>query len=456
MDRGSSRQGGERDDAGSIHSYRSNTSSRRSHLTGSYIGSSDPVADLNRLKNAAFTLLSEAKRRLPEFASFHETELSTKLLSALRLYIVQLIRTLRFGKAAQAKKAAELLEVETDNVAAKEKYEKELSDVVGSYRDAEEGMDGSLRAVALYYSLVLSKYSDYQRPRQEAAFFETLYEYVVNFCKKAADAKTWKIVEVEVNRIFRSSHFNVAQRVHLGPRAALNASTASSSSDGKKKSKHLSSIIPSKDLYRLKHELHWKPKPGSALHTITSNKDMHVNLQDACSSTTPLVSALLPEHEEARQMKKRLWERSPAVHRDAPASPSSTIFGSLSVSPKSSRRVDTTFGSLDSTRPRGSLATETQRSVKSLHSVSSSTTSFPRSLATPAISFHSPQTDASTLARVARSTEIMQRAELQLLEPLIPEQGQTHQSGVDNDSAPLSARSQPSSARSTSSQQGQN
>jgi hypothetical protein len=259
---------------------------------------------INALEST-FAVLAERKRKLPQFAAFHESELSTKILTALKLYITSLIRSLRLSRQLAARRQSEQpdaslttsststssatpasAETSTDSSRA---YDKDMRDLLANCRESEDSTSGSLRAVAVYYSQVIAAYADYKSPKQEEMFFETFYEYVAQFCKKAVDAKSWKIVEFELNRLFRTDHFNITAR------------------ESKTKQQR---FLHAKDLYRLKYEVQRKPKPSESAGAIRAAS--HIDIYDAYFSTSPLVSTLLPEREDSKRFKKSLMERSPS------------------------------------------------------------------------------------------------------------------------------------------------
>lgn len=341
------------DDGSSMHSYRTGQSSARRSMSQhlGYSSAGDASLDISQRKAAAFAMLSEAKRRMKTFSEFHDSELSTKILSCLRSYMVNIIRTVRIARQvntlrtlyglgsmihdpkAQQQAAQQSALLLTNNNAATASagtapggavasslldrpstsdgssrggdpataaatvsmdpaQRAELEDLERQLVEGEEVCQGCLRQLALHYAVLISRYADYRHPRQEELFFESFYEYALNFCKKAADAKNWKLVEIELNRVFRTSHFCTRSKTAAHRQKDV--------------------FLKSQDIYRLKTELRISNarKSTFAPYGVVDIPDEKVHMLEACASTTPLICSLFPEILETKAMTDRTTART--------------------------------------------------------------------------------------------------------------------------------------------------
>jgi len=78
--------------------------------------------------------------------------------------------------------------------------------------ELEKEQQGRLRDVALVYSTILLKHSNYANTQQERQFFESLYDFAKRVLFTINQRKNWHAIENELDRVFRSPHFNLSQR----------------------------------------------------------------------------------------------------------------------------------------------------------------------------------------------------------------------------------------------------
>jgi len=69
-----------------------------------------------------------------------------------------------------------------------------------------------LRDIALVYATILLKHSNYANTQQERQFFESLYDFSKRVLFTINNRKHWHAIENELDRVFRSPHFNLSQR----------------------------------------------------------------------------------------------------------------------------------------------------------------------------------------------------------------------------------------------------
>ena len=89
------------------------------------------------------------------------------------------------------------------------------SSAVGSskeLREKELEQRARLRDVALVYAAILLKHSNYANTQQERQFFESLYDFSKRVLFTINNRKHWHAIENELDRIFRSPHFNLSER----------------------------------------------------------------------------------------------------------------------------------------------------------------------------------------------------------------------------------------------------
>ena len=84
-----------------------------------------------------------------------------------------------------------------------------------------------LREVSLVYATILLKYSNYANTQQERQFFESLYDFAKRVLFTIHSRKHWHAIENELDRVFRSPHFNLSQRKNDANLKGGGASTAS-------------------------------------------------------------------------------------------------------------------------------------------------------------------------------------------------------------------------------------
>ena len=79
-------------------------------------------------------------------------------------------------------------------------------------REKEEEKRGRLRKVAVVYATILMANSNYANTQQERQFFESLYDFTKRVLFTINNRKHWHAIETELDRIFRSSFFNLSLR----------------------------------------------------------------------------------------------------------------------------------------------------------------------------------------------------------------------------------------------------
>ena len=79
-------------------------------------------------------------------------------------------------------------------------------------REKELEKRAKLREVALVYATILLKHSNYANTQQERQFFESLYDFAKRVLFTINNRKNWHSIENELDRVFRSPHFNLSQR----------------------------------------------------------------------------------------------------------------------------------------------------------------------------------------------------------------------------------------------------
>ena len=78
--------------------------------------------------------------------------------------------------------------------------------------ELEQEQRGRLKDVALVYATILLRYSNYNNAQQERQFFESLYDFAKRVLFTINQRKNWHAIENELDRVFRSPHFNLSQR----------------------------------------------------------------------------------------------------------------------------------------------------------------------------------------------------------------------------------------------------
>ena len=76
----------------------------------------------------------------------------------------------------------------------------------------EEEKRTRLRKMALVYASILMSNSNYANTQQERQFFESVYDFAKRVLFTRNNRKHWHAIENELDRIFRSPHFNLSQR----------------------------------------------------------------------------------------------------------------------------------------------------------------------------------------------------------------------------------------------------
>ena len=79
-------------------------------------------------------------------------------------------------------------------------------------REKELEKRARLKDIALVYATILLKHSNYVNTQQERQFFESLYDFAKRVLFTINSRKNWHAIENELDRVFRSPHFNLSQR----------------------------------------------------------------------------------------------------------------------------------------------------------------------------------------------------------------------------------------------------
>ena len=79
-------------------------------------------------------------------------------------------------------------------------------------REKELEKRAKIKEVSVVYATILLKHSNYANTQQERQFFESLYDFAKRVLFTINNRKNWHAIENELDRIFRSPHFNLSQR----------------------------------------------------------------------------------------------------------------------------------------------------------------------------------------------------------------------------------------------------
>jgi hypothetical protein len=79
-------------------------------------------------------------------------------------------------------------------------------------REKELEKRDKIKDVSLVYATILLKHSNYANTQQEQQFFESLYDFAKRVLFTINNRKNWHAIENELDRVFRSPHFNLSQR----------------------------------------------------------------------------------------------------------------------------------------------------------------------------------------------------------------------------------------------------
>jgi hypothetical protein len=152
--------------------------------------------DVPHLKDVAIGTLQEHKVKTPQFISFHRSSLSTQFLIRIVSYLDVVIQVEKLKKTVWQAEGGIV----------------QQEDVV-TMAELQSEYPAHLRAIGSKYAVVLTKYSDIRQPKEELYFFEMLYEYVRNVCRRMFDSFYGKLVDVEIDRLFRTDSFNRSRRL---------------------------------------------------------------------------------------------------------------------------------------------------------------------------------------------------------------------------------------------------
>lgn len=160
--------------------------------------------NLQEVKNAAFKDYAEGAPQ--RFKKFFNTPLFDRLLHTCVLLFVA-----RFQIEALSKSIEKYNRMKDgDRSSAAEARIRQLAAEVEHYRAELSPLYGS----------VLMNYSDYKNPQQDKHFFETFYDVLAAVMRDAfASQRNDAAIEVELGSIFRTNHFNLANRTHNPPRS---------------------------------------------------------------------------------------------------------------------------------------------------------------------------------------------------------------------------------------------
>ena len=159
-----------------------------------------------------------------KFKSFCKSQSMDSFLHACIDYFTIFfdVRKIEEDEAAAAAKRAEALangERPSDLAAAASSRGKEL-------RAKELEQQAQLRNVALVYATILLKHSNYSNTQQERQFFESLYDFSKRVLFTINNRRHWHAIENELDRVFRSPHFNLSQRKNKANAQGSHATTS--------------------------------------------------------------------------------------------------------------------------------------------------------------------------------------------------------------------------------------
>lgn len=143
-----------------------------------------------------------------------------------------------------------------------------------------------LKDVALVYATILLKHSNYANTQQERQFFESLYDFAKRVLFTINQRKHWHAIENELDRVFRSPHFNLSQR--------KNDQNLKGGTQGTQSYKELYEKRQGQDAFGLAHRAH--------------RSSIHLALQ----MRSPIISEIFPTPEE--RFEKQRKEHEEAAH----------------------------------------------------------------------------------------------------------------------------------------------
>lgn len=143
-----------------------------------------------------------------------------------------------------------------------------------------------LKDVALVYATILLKNSNYANTQQERQFFESLYDFAKRVLFTINQRKNWHAIENELDRVFRSPHFNLSQR--------KNDQNLKGGSQGAQSFKEMYEKRQGQDAFGLAHRAH-----RSSIH-------------QALQMRSPIISEIFPTPEERFEREKQRKEQEDA------------------------------------------------------------------------------------------------------------------------------------------------
>ena len=159
--------------------------------------------------------------------------------------------------------------------------------------ELEEEQRSRLKDVALVYATILMKHSNYANTQQERQFFESLYDFATRVLFTINQRKNWHAIENELDRVFRSPHFNLSQR--------KNDQNLKGGSAAPQSYKEMYEKRQGADAFGLSHRAH-----RSSIH-------------QALQMRSPIISEIFPTPEEhfAREQQRKQMEEAQAAEEAA-------------------------------------------------------------------------------------------------------------------------------------------
>jgi len=189
-----------------------------------------------------------------------------------------------------------------------------------------------LRDLALVYAAILLKHSNYANTQQERQFFESLYDFSKRVLFTINNRKHWHAIENELDRVFRSPHFNLSERKNKAN--AQGGGTAMTSF---------------KDLYE---------KAGGAEgfgRALGASSHRSSNIHKALLMRSPIISEIFPTPKEraerAAQTQADLFDQHTEEMEDEAAARGSSNQAALRSSGRTDGAGSTRDGRVGSAQP---------------------------------------------------------------------------------------------------------
>ena len=164
-------------------------------------------------------------------------------------------------------------------------------------REKEEEKRTRLRKMALVYASILMSNSNYANTQQERQFFESVYDFAKRVLFTRNNRKHWHAIENELDRIFRSPHFNLSQRKN----------------DQNLKGGSSTTQISFKEMYEKR--LGTDGGHGSLGGSVSTRRSQ---IHQALTMRSPIISEIFPTAKDAPRARQRCRRR-----RSRPSAPRS-------------------------------------------------------------------------------------------------------------------------------------